>query len=125
MIAALRGLARSHIGVFRFWMLLTIVLGSYFIYGTAMEWKGFIVDHHLTISTNLFGTTYYSLVGFHAFHVIVGLCLLTSILVLSLMGHIHVVRDHLRVELVSWYWHFVDAVWIVVFTTVYIVGMRP
>jgi len=112
-------------GAFRFWMLLTIVLGSYFIYGTAMEWRGFIVDHHLTISTNLFGTTYYSLVGFHAFHVIVGLCLLTSILVLSLMGHIHVVRDHLRVELVSWYWHFVDAVWIVVFTTVYIVGMRP
>lgn len=124
-IAALRGLARSHMGAFRFWMLLTIVLGSYFIYGTAMEWRGFIVDHHLTISTNLFGTTYYSLVGFHAFHVIVGLFLLTTILVLSLMGHIHVVRDHLRVELVSWYWHFVDAVWIVVFTTVYIVGMRP
>ena len=81
--------------------------------------------HTMPVLTNLFGTTYYSLVGFHAFHVIVGLCLLTSILVLSLMGHIHVVRDHLRVELVSWYWHFVDAVWIVVFTTVYIVGMRP
>ncbi|MCE9618873.1 MAG: heme-copper oxidase subunit III [Planctomycetes bacterium] len=124
-VAALRKLARDEMGAFKFWMALTILLGGYFIYGTGVEWKGLIEDRHLTISTNLFGTTFYSLVGFHAFHVVVGLLMLTSILILSMLGHINVVRDHMRIELVSWYWHFVDVVWIFVFTTVYIVGMRP
>ena len=80
-----------------------------------------ITVHHLTISTNLFGTTFYSLVGLHASHVVVGVTLLGLILVLSLRGHLKN-GYHEHVEMISWYWHFVDAVWVVVFTVVYVIG---
>ncbi|MDA0803051.1 MAG: cytochrome c oxidase subunit 3 [Planctomycetota bacterium] len=120
-IRSFRALAAGAIRAFEGWLLLTILLGGYFIVGTGLEWYGLITQHGLTITTNLFGTTFYSLVGFHAFHVIVGLVCLTGILVLSLRGHVKP-RDAGRVELVGWYWHFVDAVWVVVFTVVYLVG---
>lgn len=122
---ALAALRRGAVGLFRLWMVSTILLGAYFLYGTGVEWAGLIGDHDLTIATNLFGTTFYSLVGFHAFHVTVGLLLLTLTLVLSLTGHLHPARDHARVDLLSWYWHFVDVVWIVVFLTVYVIGRQP
>jgi cytochrome c oxidase subunit 3/cytochrome o ubiquinol oxidase subunit 3 len=88
---------------------------------TAIEWHKLITVDHLTISTNLFGTTFYCLVGLHASHVIVGLCLLTLVLVFSLRGRVTPVQ-HKRIEMVSWYWHFVDAVWVIVFTVVYVIG---
>ncbi len=122
---ALAALRRGAVGLFRGWLLATILLGGYFLYGTGVEWAGLLRDHHLTIATNLFGTTFYSLVGFHAFHVTLGLLLLSLTLVLSLLGHVHPQRDHGRVDLLSWYWHFVDVVWIFVFLTVYIVGRQP
>ena len=101
--------------------LFTIVLGGVFLYGTAQEWRRLIYQHGLTISTNVFGTTYYSLVGLHAFHVTVGLLMLSIVLVLGIAGRIRVA--HLaRVDVLSLYWHFVDAVWVVVFTVVYIIG---
>lgn len=102
-----------------FW-LITIVLGVVFLGGTALEWWKLIYEHGLTISTNLFGTTYYSLVGLHAFHVIVGLILLTVVLWLIAAGRLR--RPSSRVDVVSLYWHFVDAVWVVVFTVVYVIG---
>jgi len=75
----------------------------------------------LTIHTNLFGTTYYSLVGLHAFHVTVGLVLLSAVLAFVLRGHVR--QEHTyRLDVLSLYWHFVDAVWVVVFTVVYIIG---
>ena len=101
--------------------LLTIVLGGLFMYGTAQEWRRLIYEHGLTISTNLFGTTYFSLVGLHAFHVTVGLVMLAIVLVLGLTGRVRVAQSA-RVEVLSMYWHFVDVVWVVVFTVVYIVG---
>ena len=63
--------------------LITIALGAIFMFGTAQEWRRLIYEHGLTISTNLFGTTYYSLVGLHAFHVTLGLVMLTTVFVLS------------------------------------------
>ncbi len=100
----------------------TVALGSMFIVETAREWARLMGDHGLTIGTNLFGTTFYSLVGFHAAHVILGLLMLSLVLGLALGGRVG--RDHSeRVEMVTWYWHFVDAVWIVVLTTVYVVGI--
>ena len=118
---AVRALARQRAGAFHLWWLLTIGLGVFFLGATAAEWYRLIYKEHLTISTNLFGTTFYSLVGFHAGHVTVGLMLLTLVLVLSVRGHVKPVHtDH--VEVLSWYWHFVDVVWVVVFTTVYVVG---
>ena len=101
--------------------LLTIVLGGLFMYGTAQEWRRLIYEHGLTISTNLFGTTYYSLVGLHAFHVTVGLVMLAVVLLLGLTGHVRVAQSA-RVDVLSMYWHFVDVVWVVVFTVVYVIG---
>ena len=103
-----------------FW-LLTLVLGGLFLFGTGREWHRLIYEHGLTISTNLFGTTYYSLVGLHAFHVTVGLVLMTVVALFALTGH--VARERSRpVGVLALYWHFVDAVWVVVFTVVYVIG---
>ena len=101
--------------------LLTIVLGGLFLYGTAQEWHRLIYEHGLTISTNLFGTTYYSLVGLHASHVIAGLVMLSIVLLFGLAGRVGR-EQSARVEVLSLYWHFVDVVWVVVFTVVYVLG---
>lgn len=120
-VFAERAFERDNTGMFRVWWLITIVLALVFMTGTAREWHELITKHGLTISTNLFGATYYSLVGLHASHVIVGLILLTLVLVLSLRGVVkHKHAEHLK--MISWYWHFVDGVWVVVFTLVYVVG---
>jgi cytochrome c oxidase subunit 3/cytochrome o ubiquinol oxidase subunit 3 len=96
-------------------------LGGLFLFGTGDEWRRLIYEHGLTISTNLFGTTYYSLVGLHAFHVTAGLVMLTIVLMFGLAGR--VAREQLaRVEVLSMYWHFVDAAWVVIFTVVYVIG---
>jgi cytochrome c oxidase subunit III len=120
-VFAERAFKRESAGGFRLWWAVTILLAAIFLVSTAAEWKRLIVEHHLTISTNLFGTTFYSLVGLHASHVIVGLTLLTLVLVLSFAGKVRQ-ADGERIEMISWYWHFVDAVWVVVFTVVYVVG---
>ena len=124
-MAAVRALGRGRVGAMRFWLLLTIALGSWFLWGTWVEWRGLIWDKGLTIATNLFGSTFYTLVGFHGFHVLLGLLALTAIWLLGVAGRLEPRRDTMRFELVSWYWHFVDVVWIFVFTTVYVLGMRP
>ncbi len=97
----------------------TIVLGIAFLAGTAYEWHELITREHLTISRNLFGTTFYTLIGFHGLHVTAGL--ITMLVVLSLaLGRKISEQNSGGVELVSWYWHFVDGVWIVVFLVVYV-----
>jgi len=100
---------------------LTILLGALFLFGTGQEWHRLIYEHGLTISTNLFGTTYYSLVGLHAFHVTAGLVMLLIVAIFAFVGRVG--REHARrVEVLSLYWHFVDVVWVVVFTVVYVLG---
>jgi cytochrome c oxidase subunit III len=114
-------LERARRGAFLVLWLLTIVLGALFLYGTGQEWHRLIYEHGLTISTNLFGTTYYSLVGMHAFHVTAGLIMLSIVLFFGLAGRVG--PEHsARVDVLSLYWHFVDAVWVVVFTVVYVLG---
>ena len=120
-VFAERALRQENRGRFQFWWLVTIVLAAIFLGATASEWHRLITVDHLTIGTNLFGTTFYSLVGLHATHVVVGLTLLGLVLFLSLRGHLKK-QHHEHVEMISWYWHFVDAVWVVVFTVVYIIG---
>jgi cytochrome c oxidase subunit 3 len=118
---AARFLTRGSRGAFLGFWFLTIFLGGLFLFGTGREWHRLIYEHGLTISTNLFGTTYYSLVGLHAFHVTVGLILLSIVLLFGLAGRVGS-EQSARVEVLSMYWHFVDAVWVVVFTVVYILG---
>jgi cytochrome c oxidase subunit 3/cytochrome o ubiquinol oxidase subunit 3 len=121
-LLSVRGLAGGRRGAFLGALLATIALGGAFLCSTALEWRSLIFEHGLTISTNLFGTTYYSLVGFHAAHVAVGLLLMSLVFALGLRGHVH--GEHAeRLELLSWYWHFVDAVWLAVLTVVYVVGV--
>jgi cytochrome c oxidase subunit 3/cytochrome o ubiquinol oxidase subunit 3 len=118
---AAKSLERDYRRLFLALWLLTIALGSLFLYGTAQEWRRLIYERGLTISTNLFGTTYYSLVGLHAFHVTVGLIMLLLVAILGLTGRMGVSQSN-RVAVLSMYWHFVDAVWVVVFTVVYVLG---
>jgi cytochrome c oxidase subunit 3/cytochrome o ubiquinol oxidase subunit 3 len=118
---AVKAVSRGRIRDFRNWWLGTIVLGAIFLAGTAREWHRLIFKEGLTIHTNLFGTTYYSLVGLHALHVTVGLVLLCTVLGFILLGHVR--QEHTyRLDVLSLYWHFVDAVWVVVFTVVYVIG---
>jgi cytochrome c oxidase subunit III len=107
----------THARFCQFWAA-TIALGVIFLLGTAYEWRKLIVEHDLTISRNLFGTTYYTLVGFHGLHVTAGVVVMLVVLGLAWVRR----ANPLGVELVSWYWHFVDAVWVVVFTVVYVFG---
>jgi cytochrome c oxidase subunit 3 len=103
------------------WLAATVLLGGIFLAGTAHEWYQLIYRDGLTIRTNLFGTTFYSLVGLHGTHVIIGLIMLLLALFFSLTGRM--TSEHTeRLEVLSLYWHFVDAVWIVVFTVVYVLG---
>ena len=121
MHAAVRALQRGKIAVFNVFWFLTLILGGIFLVGTAREWHRLIYQLGLTVQTNLFGTSYYSLVGLHAFHVTVGLVGLGLVMILSLASR--VTRQHVgRVDVFSLYWHFVDAVWVAVFTVVYVVG---
>jgi cytochrome c oxidase subunit 3/cytochrome o ubiquinol oxidase subunit 3 len=119
---AVKALAQSNTVRAGLALALTVGLGAGFLGATANEWFGLIYGHGLTIGTNLFGTTFYSLVGFHAAHVGLGLLMLTLVLGGVLGGKVGA-GDSERVEMVTWYWHFVDAVWIVVLTTVYVVGV--
>lgn len=117
---AIKGLREGHQAVFNGLWLTTIVFGLIFLIGTGFEWYGLIYDDNLTIATNLLGTTFYSLVGFHAAHVTIGLLMLTSVLIFSFAGYVHAAEAE-RVDVLSWYWHFVDAVWVVVLTVVYLI----
>ena len=101
----------------------TIGLGIAFLVGTAFEWRSLIFDEHLTISRNLFGTTFYTLVGFHGLHVTGGVTAMLVVLLLALRRQV-TSANATGVELVAWYWHFVDVVWIVVFLLVYVASTR-
>jgi len=117
-VAALR---KGQTGAFAGLWFATLALGTIFIVATGLEWRHLIYEKGLTISTNLFGTTYYSLVGLHAFHVTAGLMGLLFGTVLAFMGRVQTEHAE-RAEVFSLYWHFVDGVWVVVFTVVYIIG---
>jgi cytochrome c oxidase subunit 3/cytochrome o ubiquinol oxidase subunit 3 len=118
---AVTALSNAKVRAFGFWWFVTIALGSIFLFGTGREWQHLIFDKGLTISTNLFGTTYYSLVGLHAFHVTVGLIILTIGMICALLGKVKAEHSE-RAEIFSLYWHFVDVVWVIVFTVVYVIG---
>ena len=116
-----RSIENDRMATFTAWLGATIALALAFLANTALEWRKLIFQDGLTINTNLFGTTFYSLVGLHATHVVVGLFLLTAVFLFSLFGWVDS-RQSERFGVVAMYWHFVDAVWIVVFSVVYLIG---
>jgi cytochrome c oxidase subunit III len=118
---AVSALRKNNLRSCTLWVAGTVLLGAVFLMGTAREWYHLIHDFGLTIRTNLFGTTFYSLVGLHATHVVVGLIMLSIALALLLSGRVQEKHAE-RLEVLSLYWHFVDGVWVVVFLVVYVLG---
>jgi cytochrome c oxidase subunit 3/cytochrome o ubiquinol oxidase subunit 3 len=116
-----RALGRGQVRRSALWLSATALLGLVFLGSTAREWHRLITRDGLTIATNLFGTTFYPLVGLHASHVAAGLAMLGLCAALGWSGALRPVHAG-RVDLVAWYWHFVDGVWVVVFTGVYVIG---
>jgi cytochrome c oxidase subunit 3 len=118
---AVSALRKASMATFTLLWGITAALGAIFLVGTGLEWDRMIYKLGFTIGSNLFGTTYYSLVGLHASHVTVGLIGLVLVFVLALAGKVR--QEHAeKCEVFSIYWHFVDVVWVVVFTVVYVVG---
>jgi len=118
---AVSALRKNNLRSCTLWLAGTVLLGAVFLMSTAREWYHLIHDFGLTIRTNLFGTTFYSLVGLHASHVTIGLIMLTIALALLLSGRVKEKHAE-RLEVLSLYWHFVDGVWVVVFLVVYVLG---
>jgi cytochrome c oxidase subunit 3/cytochrome o ubiquinol oxidase subunit 3 len=118
---AVETLHKGKRGLCSLWLAATVLLGTIFLAGTAQEWYHLIVHDGLTIRTNLFGTTFYSLVGLHATHVVIGLFMLSLALLFSVRGQM--THEHFeKLKVLSFYWHFVDAVWVIVFLVVYVFG---
>jgi heme/copper-type cytochrome/quinol oxidase subunit 3 len=119
MVLALNAIQRGDQRKLRAWLLATALLGITFVGGQVFEFTIF-VNEGLTIQRNLFGTSFFVLTGFHGAHVTVGILMLLTLFGQSLSGHLPTERA-LRVELVGLYWHFVDVVWIIIFTIVYLI----
>jgi heme/copper-type cytochrome/quinol oxidase subunit 3 len=119
MVLALAAIQRGDLRGMRIWLVATALLGLSFLAGQAFEFTEFY-NHGLTLESNLFGTTFFVLTGFHGAHVAVGVLILLSLVDASLRGKL-TEKDTLAVELGGLYWHFVDIVWIVIFTLVYLI----
>jgi heme/copper-type cytochrome/quinol oxidase subunit 3 len=100
------------------WLALTVALGAIFLFGQTREYLG-LFAHGVTISTNLFGSTFFTLTGFHGLHVLIGLVALGALLGIAMSGRLGAIKPS-GFESVAMYWHFVDAVWVVIFTVVYL-----
>ncbi len=118
MVLALDGVRRGKKNLASFWLAMVIVLGSTFLGFQVYEFNHF-VHEGLTISQNVFGSSFFVLTGFHGAHVTVGVIWLTVLLIMSLRGKLEP-ADALKVEIAGLYWHFVDIVWIVIFTLIYL-----
>ena len=119
MVLALSAIQRGDERLNRVWLLTTASLGAIFIGGQVYEFTTFYREG-LGYTTNIFGSAFYTLTGFHGVHVSVGIVMLMSLFVRSLRGHLHQQQSE-AVELVGLYWHFVDVVWILIFTIVYLI----
>lgn len=119
MVLALAAIQRGDQHGLRIWLFTTAFLGILFVSGQAFEFTEFNREG-LSLSTNLFGTTFFVLTGFHGAHVTVGVLILLSLFVMAQRGRL-TQAESLHVELAGLYWHFVDIVWIVIFTLVYLI----
>ena len=119
MVLALSAIQRADESRFRLWILTTALLGSTFIAGQVYEFTAFYREG-LGFTTNIFGSAFYTLTGFHGVHVSVGIIMLMSLFVMSVRGNLGPERAE-TVEIVGLYWHFVDSVWILIFTIIYLI----
>jgi heme/copper-type cytochrome/quinol oxidase subunit 3 len=119
MVLALAAILRGDYRRLRVWLLATALFGATFIGGQVFEFTEFYREG-LTLDRNLFGSTFFVLTGFHGAHVTAGIIWLVSLWGLAVQGRL-TTGDSEKVEIAGLYWHFVDVVWIVIFTVVYLV----
>jgi heme/copper-type cytochrome/quinol oxidase subunit 3 len=119
MVLALAAVARGDKVWARVWLATTAILGLVFLGFQVYEFATF-VHEGLTITTNLFGSTFFTLTGCHGLHVLVGVIWLSTLLILSFRNKLGPEKA-MNVEIAGLYWHFVDVVWIVIFTVVYLI----
>ena len=125
MVMAYSSIAKGDVKKFRVWIMCTAILGATFLGFQYYEFTEFAHHYHLTPQTNLFGTTFFTLTGFHGAHVTVGVIWLITLFGYSFYRKEDLIRDDaLNVDFLALYWHFVDVVWIVIFTVVYLIGVR-
>ena len=118
MVEALAGIRQGKMGKFRLFLFLTVVGGAMFLAMQAFEWTH-LIEHGQSIRRNNFGATFFILTGFHGMHVLSGVVYLSIILLISFGGRF-TPENNSEVEISGLYWHFVDLVWILVFTFVYL-----
>ena len=119
MVLALSAIQRGDYKRLRLWLIATASLGATFIGGQVYEFTSFIKEG-LTIKTNLFGSSFFVLTGFHGVHVTIGILMLLSLARMSSTGKLTQAKAEV-VEIAGLYWHFVDVVWIIIFTVVYLI----
>lgn len=120
MVLALAAIQRKDMTGFRVWILATAMLGMVFVGGQIYEFTSF-VDEGLKLSTSTFGSSFFLMTGFHGAHVTVGIFMLLSLFGMSTFGKLDDSDGPRKVELIGLYWHFVDIVWIIIFTVVYLI----
>ncbi len=120
MVLAHQALHNNRVGQSRVWLAATATLGSVFIAGQVYEFTEFYQHYGLGFTSNLFSSAFYTLTGFHGIHVSIGILMLVSLLILSFRGKLGPERSE-TVEIVGLYWHFVDIVWVLIFTIVYLI----
>lgn len=120
MVLALAAVQRNDIRGLRVWLGATALLGSIFLGGQYFEFSSFYQNEGLSLQSNMFGASFFTLTGLHGTHVAIGVIWLLSLLFVSLRGGVHK-TDSLNVEIAGLYWHFVDIIWIIIFTLVYLI----
>jgi heme/copper-type cytochrome/quinol oxidase subunit 3 len=119
MVLSLQSIENGKRGRMILFLILTAVLGGLFLGGQAYEYYELLI-HDVSIDTNLFGATFFTLTGFHGSHVAVGVLWIILLIIRALRGGV-TQQNHLAVELGGLYWHFVDLVWVVLFTIIYLI----
>jgi heme/copper-type cytochrome/quinol oxidase subunit 3 len=125
MVLAHNALSRGDQNGTRTWLFATAALGSVFLGGQVFEFTDFIVEFGMTLSTNPAASAFYVLTGFHGLHVAIGVIMLLALWSISRRQNGLSEKSGLNLELVGLYWHFVDIIWIVIFTVVYLLSLPP
>lgn len=119
MVSALAGIRDGNLPRMRIWLIATAALGLVFLGSQAFEWS-LLFREGIFPSTNLFGATFFTTTGFHGSHVLVGVLWMTGVIARASKGGV-TPQNNLSVEMVGLYWHFVDLVWVVLFTVIYLI----
>lgn len=120
---SLRALRKQRQRVMKRWLTATIILGAIFLVGQGHEYAH-MIGENITVRSNLFGTTFYTLTGFHGLHVLIGVILLSILLALATSGDRFANNQREGFEAISYYWHFVDVVWVGIYSIVYLWAAR-